>query len=315
MNNLQKETMKFNYSIVIPHRDSLNLLKRAIASVPVRSDIQIIIIDNTPYDIDFSIFTANNIKNLKLLHSDPTKGAGHARNVGLKEANGKWLLFLDADDYYTPKAFVHFDKYIDSEYDIIYFSTTSVFSDTMEVADRHIFYSQLIFDYVNGNRDAEDNLRYWFDPPWAKLIRNKLVQEGGIQFDEIPASNDLMFSIRSGHNAKKIYADTFPAYCITTNKGSLTQTINKKNSRSRYYASIGQYKFMSAINRPDLRFKLMATVLKSLRFGIKEFFWYISTAYSEKVNIFIGIHRWPNVIYRHFFIKRNRDKNYTVYED
>ena len=48
--------MQFTYSIIIPHRDSLELLKRAIASVPNRSDIQIIVIDNTPNEIDFSLY-------------------------------------------------------------------------------------------------------------------------------------------------------------------------------------------------------------------------------------------------------------------
>ena len=36
-----------NYSIIIPHKDNIELLKRCVASIPLRSDIQIIIVDDS----------------------------------------------------------------------------------------------------------------------------------------------------------------------------------------------------------------------------------------------------------------------------
>ena len=305
--------MQFTYSIIIPHRDSLELLKRALASVPNRNDIQIMVIDNTPYEIDFSFLELGGEFKITLLYSNIEKGAGHARNIGLKQAAGEWLLFLDADDFFNPGAFEHFDKYIKSDFDIVYFSSTSVYSDTMKKAERNIRYAKLIKDFTEGKENTEDNLRYWYITPWGKLIRNKMIQEEAIKFDEVPASNDLMFSVKIGYYAKKIWADNFPVYCVTTNKGSLTRTINKKNSRSRFNVYIRQYKFMTEIGRPDLRFKLMAAVIESFRFGLKEFYWYISTSYKEKVNIFLGINRWPKVLY-HYIFNRKKNDNYRVFE-
>ena len=63
---------------------------------------------------------------------------------------------------------------------------------------------------------------------------------------------------------------------------------------------------MTEIGRPDLRMKLMAMVIKSFRFGLKEFYWYISTAYKEKVNIFLGINRWPKVIYSDILVEKGK---------
>lgn len=307
--------MEYTYTVIIPHRNSLNLLKNAVKSIPDRDDIQTIVIDNSPSELNFD-FLQKNKTNFTLLFSDPTAGAGHARNVGLKDARGKWILFLDADDFYNPGAFDHFDKYVNSEYDIIYFSTTSVFTDTKEKAERNIIYTKLISDFKNGKKGADDKLRYRFVSPWSKLIRRQLIEKNRIEFDEIPASNDLMFSIKSGHFAKKIWADSFPAYCVTINKGSLTRTINRTNSRSRYKAYISQYKFMSKVGKPNFRFRLMSTVLKSLKFGPKELFWYISVAFKERVNIFLGFYKYPVLIYRFFLenIKKRRDK-YTIFEN
>ena len=294
--------MTLNYSIIIPHRDSFELLKRALDSVPDRSDIQIIIIDNTPYNIDFSKLGEKRKNKCQILYSDPEKGAGHARNVGLKKVICKWLLFLDADDFFSPGAFEQFDKYINSKFDIIYFSVTSVFSDNLgKVAERHIPYAKLVSEFVKGGKNAEDKLRYWHVSPWSKLIRTKFVLENGIFFEEVPASNDLMFSVKTGHFADKIWADDFPAYIITVGPGSLTHTITVRNSRSRYCVFIRQYKFMEAIGKPDMRFNLMAYVLKSLRFGLNEFYWYLVTAHRKRVNIFLGSKRWPGVLLAYLF--------------
>ena len=296
--------MHINYSIIIPHRASINLLKRAIDSIPDREDIQVLVIDNTPHQIDFSLLDSNRINKALFYYSDLEKGAGHARNIGLNYATGEWLLFLDADDFFTKEAFEHFDKYIHTDYDIIYFSSTSLSSDTLKKADRHKYYTRIVNDYVLGKENAEDKLRFTYSSPCSKLVKNKLIKENAIQFDEVPASNDLMFSIKSGYFANKVYADNFTAYCMTVNNGSLTRTITKKNSRSRYSVYIQQYKFMTAIGKPQFRFELMSVVINSLHFGVKEFFWYISKAHKEKVNIFLGVTRLPLTLINYFKKKR-----------
>ena len=74
--------------------------------------------------------------NTFILYSDNKYGAGGARNLGLKNARGKWLLFLDSDDFFLNTAFTVFDKYLNSSYDVIYFKLTSIFSATGEIADR-----------------------------------------------------------------------------------------------------------------------------------------------------------------------------------
>lgn len=209
-------------------------------------------------------------------------------------------------DFFNSGAFDCFDRYINSNCDIVYFNTNSIYNNTNEIAQRHLFYSKLIFDYIENKTYAEDNLRYLFVSPWAKLISSKLIEEHAIFFDEVPASNDLMFSVKVGHFAKNILVDSFPAYCITLSSGSLTQTINSKNSRSRFLVAISQYKFMNSIGKQDFRFQLMAEVLKSFRFGFKEFLWYMSIIFKERINIFLGAKRWPIILYRNLIIGKTK---------
>lgn len=278
--------MKYKYSIIIPHYKNIKLLVRAIESIPEREDVQIIVVDNSPDELDFTSIKKKSKNKFELYFSDITKGAGHARNIGLDNVKSKWLLFLDADDFYNPGAFERFDKYYNSDFDIVYFSSTSVFSDTFTNANRHEDYSLLVSNYIDNINNAEEYLRYWFVTPWSKLIRTQLILDNEIKFDEVHVSNDLMFSVKSGHMANKIFADIFPAYCITVSKNSLTRTVTRTNSRSRYKVYIRQYKFMESINKPEMKFNLMSVILKSFRFGPFEFLWYLHFAHKQKVNIF-----------------------------
>lgn len=277
----------YNYSVIIPHRNSVSKLKRAVASIPKREDIEVIVIDNSTVKVDLSFL--ENLNHHKLLYSDITKGAGHARNIGLDASCAKWILFLDADDYFAKGAFGIIDNYISSSNDIVFFNVKSVNCKTGAVSERAVFYSNIIENYKSGINKSQDLLRYKFVTPWGKLFLRKFIFEKGIKFDEVPASNDMMFSIKTGHHAKKIDVSLNIIYVVTESNNSLTKTKTSKNQRSRFLVSIRQYHFMNSINRPDLRFYLLRQVLASIRFGVMEFFWYVSIVKKEKVNVFLGL--------------------------
>ena len=93
--------MNYIYSIIIPHYNIPELLVRCLKSIPVREDIQVIVVDDCSPNADtykerfLEIFSRPNLE----WYSTPIGGsAGRARNIGLEHANGKWLIFLDSDD-------------------------------------------------------------------------------------------------------------------------------------------------------------------------------------------------------------------------
>ena len=92
-----------NYSIIIPHKNTPKLLQRCLNSIPVRNDVQIIIVDDNsdPEIVDFKQFPGLNNPNTEVIFTKEGKGAGYARNTGLSKAVGKWTLFADSDDFYN----------------------------------------------------------------------------------------------------------------------------------------------------------------------------------------------------------------------
>ena len=85
-------------SVIIPTYNRANLVTEAINSVLMQSckDIEIIVIDDGSTDNTSKVLKTfgDRIRYIK----QKNMGAGAARNRGLKEANGKYIAFLDSDD-------------------------------------------------------------------------------------------------------------------------------------------------------------------------------------------------------------------------
>lgn len=275
------------HSIVIPFRDKFDLMQVAVDSIPEREDIQAILVYNGKEPFPQKLIPQRQKITITFLTSDPTKGAGHARNVGLEAVEGRYAHFLDADDYFTKDAFDAFDKYVDSEYDIIYFKPTSVFLTTGKMSNRHVHYTEIVDEYLaTGN---EDRLRYRWDGPVCKMVSMNLIREHKITFEEVRVSNDARFSLTIGHFAKKIIADNTTVYVITEGEAgqSLVKTISSDNMFIRYQVQIRNNKFLKEVGHFEQHVRLLGAIRIALcEFGPKEFLKYIVYAIKNKAWIF-----------------------------
>lgn len=228
-----------DYSIIIPHYNSPELLKRCLASIPDREDIEVIVVDDnsSSQKVDFSHFPGTDRKFTLIIFNKDSHGAGHARNLALPHAKGKWLIFADADDYFTAKAWTSIQNLTESnKSDIIYLNIQSVDSTTGEVLhDRGNEYIKNITNYVaTKNQDFEYRLRFWNNTPWGKIIRRQMVVDHHIVFGETKHANDAIFSARCAIAAKNIDATTEICYCVTRTLGSLTRDISIEAQAIRY---------------------------------------------------------------------------------
>lgn len=105
-----------NYSIIIPHKNIPVLLQRCLSSIPRRNDIQVIVVDDNSdlQMVDFSSFPGLEDPFVEVVFTKEGKGAGYARNIGLDKVKGKWLLFIDADDYFYDGMSQSIDSFVKS---------------------------------------------------------------------------------------------------------------------------------------------------------------------------------------------------------
>lgn len=122
-----------NLSIIIPHYNTPHLLHKLIDSIPQSPDIQIIVVDDNS-DCHLDILADLQGKYCAqvefYVNGTGRKGAGACRNVGLLHADGKWILFADADDFFLPGMYENICPYFDTNYDEVFFTPTSIYLDT-----------------------------------------------------------------------------------------------------------------------------------------------------------------------------------------
>lgn len=282
------------YSVIIPNfsKKGTELLERSIQSIPDREDVEVIVVDNSLQPINNQLFIDR--KNTIVLFSDHDRGAGGARNVGIENAHGKWLIFMDADDYFTENAFIFFDKYKNSDDDIIFFEVTSAYSESGELADRHYPFCGMIEDFLLSG--MEESLRLNHCVPWGKMIRHSMVSDNQIFFEEIPASNDVMFALNAGLKASKIDADRNVVYCVTVTNGSITRTNSIENIESIFNVIIRKNLLLKKLGY-KVRYSVMYQIYRSSKFGFMPCFKLLSKAFITG-NLFNGYRNWIKTILR-----------------
>lgn len=99
-----------NISVIIPVFNAGKFVKKAVESALILPEVkEVLLIEDGSSDNSLEICKELEIENDKIsLFTHPNnqnKGAGLSRNVGIKNAKGDFIAFLDADDYYLPNRF------------------------------------------------------------------------------------------------------------------------------------------------------------------------------------------------------------------
>ena len=227
----------YTYSFIIPHNNSPRLLERCLNSIPMRDDLEIIVVDDNSSEECKPVITRPDVK-LISISPEETEGAGKARNEGLKEAQGKWILFADCDDFYKEGFLSVLDDYKDTDLDVLYFDAEIRHSDTLVLASYKLSLSQFIERYQK-DRTALTDICY-FHAPWDKMVRHELITMFDIHFEAILNGNDIFYSFLVGYFAKETEVINQVLYVYTLNPQSITH--KKKSETAKLCVLQNRYK-------------------------------------------------------------------------
>lgn len=93
-------------SVVIPVYNGENFIKYTIESLlnQTRPAFEIVIVNDKSIDQTKSILEGySNFSNIKVYHLEKNMGVSYARNYGVSQSIGDWILFMDADDLAEPE--------------------------------------------------------------------------------------------------------------------------------------------------------------------------------------------------------------------
>lgn len=261
--------MGYNYSIIIPHYRIPKLLRRCLWSVPKRDDLQVLVVDdNSGSDIvaqlreiekDFPFVT--------FIYSETNGGGGRARNIGLQHAQGKYVLFADADDFYNYSINNILNEYINTDFDIVFFRANHIDTDTYLPTNRGTTQEDAVKQFLKTGDVAF--LKYMYGEPWGKLIRRGMLIDNNITFDETLIHNDTKFSYLSGYFANKVKFDNRALYCLADRPISVSKQLSdeKLMVRTQVFAEKNRFLIDHGIDIFD------TMMLKPFKYYLQKWDW------------------------------------------
>ena len=111
-----------NISVVIPLYNKANYIKTSIDSVlnQTYDDYEVVIVDDGSTDNSVEVIKKNYTSEKIRMIQKANGGPSSARNKGVQEAKGEWVVFLDADDMLLPYALEYFSNLIKGHLGIQY---------------------------------------------------------------------------------------------------------------------------------------------------------------------------------------------------
>ncbi len=204
-------------SIVIPVYNGGDLLAPCLDSVLAQTmgDFELIVVDDGSTDTTpqtLASYAASDGRIQVLTHIEQTS-AGVARNDGMAEATGEYLLFLDADDVVEPTLLERTLAAAQAhDADIVLFGADVFEGDDLSerYANPYLLDAALIPATQPFNRDVLSSRLFQICTPetWTKLFKRSFIEQEHLSFQDLPNANDLSFTLTALAEAERIGAIT-----------------------------------------------------------------------------------------------------------
>nr|WP_019265769.1 glycosyltransferase family 2 protein [Methanobrevibacter smithii] len=220
---------KVKVSVIVPVFNVGDYLSTSLDSILNQSleDIEIICINDGSTDDSLKILEnyAKKDNRIKII-SKENEGQGTARNVGLDNACGEFISFVDADDFIKKDMLEKlYNKSVNGNLDLVMCKVSSFDNETHVIDDNLWYYSLKCFSgfkkEVFNNLDTKEFTSLISVTPYNKLYRRSFVEKNNIRFPEKYIFEDEVFFYNVYLKAKRISLIDENLYCYRTNrKGS-----------------------------------------------------------------------------------------------
>lgn len=205
-------------SIVVPVYNVEKYLDTCLQSILKQGvdNYEILLIDDGSIDKSGEICDkyGQHYPNIKVIHQE-NRGLSGARNTGIINASGKYLLFIDSDDFIAKGALKRIYQIIEynGDIDILLLDRVSFFTDKFVETNKPLYNEKRI-----NNRQCRDVLDYLVSldkfpvSACAKMYRTKLIASNEIFFEKGIYSEDVDWIVRVLQYTQTFHYESFPYY-------------------------------------------------------------------------------------------------------
>ncbi|WP_026759298.1 glycosyltransferase family 2 protein [Selenomonas ruminantium] len=207
-------TEKPKLTIIVPMYNRQAYIKDCLASIQRQTytDWELLLVDDASTDETAAICRdwQRADERIKLLEQPHNQGVSAARNIGLQAAGGKYVTFVDSDDYLLPDGLAHMMKialagqadvvwspgryYEDAEgQTLIPEIDCGMRSKAVESLDVDLGKRLNLFFQYNG----------WVWSVWNRVYRREFLEQNKLKFEAISTNEDALFNLLCLCRAKK----------------------------------------------------------------------------------------------------------------
>jgi len=194
MSSLPERSPAPTVSVLVAAYDVEPYLERCLDSLvgQTLSDIEVVVVDDASTDRTAEIAArfAERDARVRLIRHEENRGAGGARNTALEAARGKWIAYVDGDDWMLPEALERIHRRAASaEVPVVLFPALQYLEDE----ERLRVYRGTVLGVPERFRTGPETLGGMPVTPWSKLYRRDFLERWGVRFPERINNEDVQF--------------------------------------------------------------------------------------------------------------------------
>lgn len=228
-------------SIVVPVYNVMKYLPQCIDTL-LHQDLveyEIILVDDGSTDGSQIICDkyAEDVPNIKVIHQS-NQGLAGARNQGIKEAKGKYILFVDSDDFIHEHILKKLLEYTQLQCSDVCFLNAYKYYENGKMVNL----DQILDANKIENKEKIEVLEYLASlkkfpgSACTKMVKRQLIEEHEIYFENGHFSEDLLWTIKLFCSADKFCCFNMPYYYYRQNRtGSITNQISTIKYEDVFY--------------------------------------------------------------------------------
>lgn len=213
------------FSIIIPMYNSEKFIDRAIQSLlnQTYKNFEIILVNDCSTDQTLLVCEKYIKSNIKLLDLDKNLGVSNARNIGLQNAKGEYVLFLDSDDWLDRNTLYLLNENIKNSdmlvYGVVYNRNDKQVAQPLPTIGK--FSVTNLFSMESTLFDV--SILHWVT---NKVFNLSIIRKNNLLFDQtLKMGEDLDFCMKYLEKIKFITVlDKYLYYYDRTNNKSLTNS-------------------------------------------------------------------------------------------
>ncbi len=254
------------FSIIVPVYNTEKYLKRCLDSMKSQTfkDYEVIIVNDGSTDNSSDIISKYPYKVI----NQENQGLSMARNNGVKDANGEYLIFLDSDDYIEKDLLKEINKSLSNNPDLVRYQIKEVFDNK-----DNINYEEIPFDNKNGVEAFKFIINYHFvENAWAYAIKREFYLKEKFSFKKGAYHEDFGLIPLVIIKSKIVNSINYVGYCYYQRDGSIMNDRDYDKTKKKVDDFYNHYLYLTKeINKTKLdKTYFMSFISNSLILKITE---------------------------------------------